>query len=156
MRGERGFTMVETLVVIAIMGILSAIAIPSLYKWRQSAECKEAAWGILADMRLGKQSALSTNLEHRVEIDMDARRYRLARGNMPSASTSWTAIDGWAELAANVNWAGGAACDGNTDMDVVFRPNGSAETEVICIKDAADAVKYRVSVNATSGRAVIN
>lgn len=156
MKNERGFTMVETIVVIGVMAILSVIAIPSLYRWSQSAECKEAAWGLIADLRLGKQSALSTNLEHRVEVDMAAKRYRLARGNMPASSTAWTAVDSWTELASNVNWSSGAACDGNADLDVVFKPNGAAETEVICIRDAANAVKYRVSVNATSGRAVIN
>lgn len=32
----------------------------------------------------------------------------------------------------------------------------SAATGVICVKDGAGSVKYSVSVNATSGRAVIN
>lgn len=49
-----------------------------------------------------------------------------------------------------------AACDGNSDLNIVFKPNGSSATGVICVKDGASAVKYRVSVNATSGRAVIN
>lgn len=156
MREERGFTLVETIVVIGLMGILVAIAVPSLYSWSQSAECKEAAWGLVADMRLGKQSALSTNLEHRVEVDMDGRRYRLVRGNRASLSTAWTAVNSWKPLSHKVRWSSGAACDGTADLDVVFRPNGAAETEVLCIKDATNAVKYRVSVNATSGRAVIN
>lgn len=148
--------MTETLVVIAIMSVLSAIAIPSLYKLSQSSNCKEAAWGIVSGFRLGKQMALSTNLEHRVEFDMDGRRYRLARGNMPSSSTAWTGAGAWSSISNEVGWATGEACDGNSDLDIVFKPNGSAATGVICVKDAANAVKYRVSVNATSGRAVIN
>lgn len=156
MRSERGFTMTETLVVLAIMATMMAIAVPSLYTMSQTAESKEAAWGILSDMRLAKQSALSTNLEHRVEFDMAAKRYRLTRGNMPSASTAWTAIDDWNGLAAKVGWASGTGCDGTADFNVVFKPNGSAENKVVCVKDASNAVRFRVSVNATSGRAVIN
>lgn len=154
--GQKGYSLAETLVVIAIMATLTAIALPSLYRWSQSAECKEAAWGVVAEMRLARQSALSTNLEHRVEIDMDGRRWRLSRGNMPSASTAWSPVDAWTTLADRVGWAGGTACDGASDMDVLFRPNGSAQSAVVCVRDAAGTVKYRVSVNATSGRAAIN
>ncbi|MBI2400489.1 MAG: hypothetical protein HYV23_05455, partial [Deltaproteobacteria bacterium] len=122
----------------------------------QSSNCKEAAWGILSGFRLSKQMALSTNLEHRVEFDMDARRYRLARGNMPSGSTIWTGAGSWSSISDEVGWASGDACDGTADLNIVFKPNGSAAFGMICVKDGASVVKYRVSVNATSGRAVIN
>lgn len=154
--GQKGFTMTETMVVVAIISVLGAMAIPSFYKWSQSSSCKEAAWGIISGLRLGKQLALSTNLEHRVEFDMDARRYRLARGNMPSGSTIWTGAGSWSSISNEVGWASGAACDGNSDLNIIFKPNGSAATGIICVKDAASVVKYRVNVNATSGRAVIN
>lgn len=154
--GQRGFTMTETLVVIALILIISAIAVPSLYKLRQSSSTKEAAWGIVSGFRLGKQMALSTNLEHRVEFDMVGKRYRLARGNMPSGSTVWTGAGSWSSISNEVGWATGAACDGNADLNIIFKPNGSSASGVICVKDAESAVKYRVSVNATSGRAVIN
>jgi prepilin-type N-terminal cleavage/methylation domain-containing protein len=156
MRTEKGFTLVETLIVIAIMAILSAIALPSFYKWQTSARYKEVSWGVVSGLRLGKQMALSTNREHRMELDLDGRRYRISRGNLPSGSTSWTAVNAWTSIPVEVNWASGTACNGTADFDVVFRPNGSAETEVLCVKDTSNAVKYTVSVNAVSGRAVIN
>lgn len=156
MISEKGYTLVETLVVLAIMAALSAIAIPFFYKWTQSASCKEAAWGIVAQMKLGKQMALSTNLEHRVEFDLDGKKHRLTRGNLSSGSASWTGVSHWSDISNEVRWSSGSACDGTADLNVLFRPNGSAETAVMCIKDAENALKYRVSVTAASGRAVIN
>jgi len=156
MKTQRGFTLAETLVVIAIISILSAIALPVFYKFQTSAKYKEAAWGVSSGLRLGKQMALSTNREHRMEFDLAGRRYRVSRGNLPSGSTTWTGVNAWTALSAEVNWSSGAACNGTADFDIIFRPNGSSETEVLCVKDASNAVKYTVSVNATSGRAVIN
>jgi prepilin-type N-terminal cleavage/methylation domain-containing protein len=156
MKTQRGFTLTETLIVIGIMSILSAIALPSFITWRNSAKYKEAAWGVVSGLRLGKQLALSTNREHRMDFDLDGRRYRLSIGNLPSASTTWTGVNAWTPLSAEVNWASGAACTGTADFDVTFRPNGTAETEWLCVKDTSNALKYTVSVNATSGRAVIN
>ena len=156
MKTQRGFTLTETLIVIAIMSILSAIALPSFFKWQNTAKYKEAAWGVVSGLRLGKQMALSTNREHRMEFDLDGRRYRISMGNLPSGSTSWTGVNAWTALSGEVNWSSGAACTGTADFDVIFRPNGTAETEVLCVKDSSDVVMYTVSVNATSGRAVIN
>lgn len=155
MKNEKGYTLLETLVVLAIVAAVSAIAIPRFYTWRQSALYKEAAWGVVSAMRLARDSALSTNLEHRVEFDLDAKRYRLATGNLPSGSTSWTGGP-WTELGSEVKWSSGSACDGTADLNVRFRTNGSTDSSVICVKDVENAVKYRVAVNSTSGRAAID
>ncbi|MBI1910937.1 MAG: prepilin-type N-terminal cleavage/methylation domain-containing protein [Deltaproteobacteria bacterium] len=153
---QTGFTLVETLVVVAIMSTLSLIAIPYFYSWSSSLEYKEAAWGILSDMRLGKQMALSSNLEHRVEFDIDGKRFRIARGNLSSGSTSWTSVKPWSDIKESVNWASGASCDGTADLNARFKPNGSSDSVVICIKNADNAVKHRVNLSSSSGRAYIN
>lgn len=155
MRSEKGYTLLETLVVLAIVASVSAIAIPRFYTWRQSALYKEAAWGVVAAFRLARDSSLSTNLEHRVEFDIDAKRFRLATGNRSSGSTVWTG-DPWTELATEVKWSSGSACDGTADLTVRFKTNGSTDSAVICVKDVENALKYRVAVNATSGRAAID
>ncbi len=153
--GSKGYTLVETLVALAIIAIITAIAIPSLYTWSQSLRYKEAAWGILGDFRTGKQLSMSTNLEHRVELDFAQKKYRVARGDRPSGSTTWTAVKAWTQMPGSVTLASGQLCDGNASINVIFKPNGSAETAVICVKDNA-TTKYRIGVNATSGRASIS
>lgn len=153
--GRGGFTLVETLIALALISILSAIAIPSFYSWSSSLRHKEAAWSILGDMRVGKQLAMSTNFEHRIELDVDAKRFRITRGDRPSGSTAWTEAKAWSGLPGEVTLSSGGLCDQTADLNIAFRPNGSAESATVCVKEGS-TVRYRVVVNATSGRAAIN
>lgn len=155
-RGQSGFTLVELLVVIAIMAVLAAIAVPAFYQWNQNLRYKEAAWGINSQMRQARQMALTNNREFRVELDLDAKQYRLTQGNLPSGSTAWAAVTPWSAIAAEVSWNTGAACDGTADLNVEFNPNGTADAAGVCIKDSSGAVRYRVTVSQTSGRVSID
>jgi len=150
-----GYTLVETIIAIAIAGVLAAIALPSLYTWSQSLKFKEAAWSMLAGLRDCKQLSMSTNLEHRVELDFSAKRFRLARGDRPSGSTVWTPVRQWTELPESANYASGDACGTSAGLNIVFKPNGSAQSTTLCIKDPYATVRFRVNLNATTGRASI-
>ena len=154
--GNKGYTLVESIVAMAILGILFAIALPSFYSWSQSLKFKEAAWSLLGDLRTAKQLSVSTNLEHRVEVDIPSKRFRLTRGDRPSGSTAWSAVRPWRDLPATVRYASGEDCDNASAVEITFKPNGSAQSAVLCVKDPPSTVKYRINVNATSGRASIS
>jgi len=144
--------MLELLVAVAIIAVLTAVAVPNFSNWFATARYRGATLTLASTLRLARETAVSGNVESRVELDVDAKRYRRANGNLPSGSTAWTADSGWEVLDGAVNWNTAAACDGTADLNILFLPNGSSTGGVVCIKDQAGADRFQVVVNAISGR----
>ena len=156
-----GFSMIELLVVVAVMAVLAAVALPSFLTWVASVGYRDVAFGISAKSKLARSTAVTRNLETRVEFDVDAKRYRVTQGNSPSGSTTWiTIVSPWVTIHPEISWrtgtASGADCTGTADLNVIFNPNGSSDGGVICVQDTALAEQYWVTISAASGRVRID
>jgi len=78
MKKQKGFTLVEIMIVVAIIGLLAAIAIPSFMKARTTSQAKACVnnlrqiesgkeqWALAAGMGVGVNANLSSN---RVEVN---------------------------------------------------------------------------------------
>ena len=152
-RANKGFTLVEVMITVALMAILMAIAVPSFMTWKESLDMKGAARGVASKLRLARQMAVTNNLEYRVEFDVDGKRYRLTQGNQPSGSTAWTTVAAWSDIESE--WSTDADCSGTADMDISFSPRGSSGAGVICINDSSSAVRFMVNVSPINGRVFI-
>lgn len=57
-KNESGFSLFELMIVIAIISILSAIAVPNFLAYRESAKLRGAAFNLKSDMELAKMRAI--------------------------------------------------------------------------------------------------
>jgi len=71
LNNQHGFTLLETLIVITIITIMSAIALPSFSFWRESSLDKSVAREILYGLRTARSLAISQNKNITATIDLD-------------------------------------------------------------------------------------
>jgi type IV fimbrial biogenesis protein FimT len=71
MKKNAGFSLIELMVVIAIVGTLSAIAIPNVINWRNNAQVNSAARGLLSDLQNARSMAVKENLNCTVLFNDD-------------------------------------------------------------------------------------
>lgn len=54
----QGFTLLEVMTVIAVIGILSAMAVPNFFAWRASAKLKGATQDLMSDLSMARVHAI--------------------------------------------------------------------------------------------------
>lgn len=162
MQKTHGYTLIELLVTLGLVGILAAFSAPPVMQWFQNQTYKEQARTILQSLQRARSETISKNLEHRVKVDVPNKKYLLQRGNRSADSSTWlpddTVSDNWTLLPGNVAIKSGTDCDGNSPVPFHFNPNGSSSTGYVCIFDPQDMgqEKYKVGIaSATSGRPTI-
>jgi type IV fimbrial biogenesis protein FimT len=67
---ESGFTLVEIMVAVAIVGIVAALAIPNIGGWLARYQLKQAMTEIVSDLNLAKLVAMNRNRQATVMIQM--------------------------------------------------------------------------------------
>jgi type IV pilus assembly protein PilA len=68
LRSRKGFTLIELLIVVAIIGILAAIAIPQFSAYRQKAY-NSASNSDLKNMKTGMEAYMAENQAYPVALD---------------------------------------------------------------------------------------
>ena len=133
-----GFSLIEMLVVVAIIGVLSLISVPAFMNFRRSNDFKTGMRNFTTDLRNARAAAIANSYDVRCEIQIGSitlKQYKFfwSRDN----GTTWTALPlpGTGGPAGNMKqftnsvWANSYSglpdVDGNGNPDIVFHPNGA-------------------------------
>ncbi len=158
-RSRDGFTMIELLIVVVIIGIVAGLAAPNFAGAIQKIRWRSSATEITKALRLARSSAIAKNDQFGVEVNFDRRRIVVFRDlSNPSAfafdefNDSIVSFD---TLDANVDeihssFSSGAIC---------FFPNGRASESGFIYGHQYSEDNYQmfnISVLAATGRATID
>jgi len=84
-----GFSLIELMVVIALISIMMAVAVPTWQKYRANTDLKTAAREVMADLSNAKQQAVEENLDvYRLTFNVTGNYYALTRTD--TGVTLWT------------------------------------------------------------------
>jgi prepilin-type N-terminal cleavage/methylation domain-containing protein len=110
MCNPKGFSMIELIIVIALISIVSAFAVPVWQRYAANSGLKTAAREVMADLSNAKQQAVEENLDvYCLTFNVAGNQYALSRTD--TGATQWTksvASFGNGILISSVNFSGGA------------------------------------------------
>jgi prepilin-type N-terminal cleavage/methylation domain-containing protein len=86
MRNQSGFSLMELMVVIAIIAIVSALTVPNLIAWRNNAQLSRGARQIYSDLQDARKIAIKNNTLITVDFDAGSESYTILRGDSVLAS----------------------------------------------------------------------
>ena len=146
----RGFTLIELMVVVAMVGVLSAIAGPSFRSFIGTMNSKSAAFELINDLAMARSEAIKRNRQTRVEplvgsdwskgwrivSDGITLRERPALASALSITGASAALDfrpngrvAGDTADSNLAWSISSSIGGVTARCVVITPTGSARAK---------------------------
>jgi type II secretion system protein H len=163
-RSKAGFTLIEVLMVMIIMGIMLAIALPSFMGWRENLKYRETAREVASMLREAKSRAITNNQEQQVQFDPNqpnvSTRYGMRASTRAymclsdwtsvSAVTNWTILDPQVKIVAATKTVADPLLDTNPPGSLQFTPNGAASAVgTVSIQDISGVTRFNVNVTQT-------
>ncbi|MBN1474324.1 MAG: GspH/FimT family protein [Syntrophaceae bacterium] len=91
---DKGFTLIELLIIIAIIGIMVAIASPSFVRQARKTNLREAAGDFSSEIAYWRQRAVAENVHYRIFIDTANESYevKIATIEFPNSDSDYVAL----------------------------------------------------------------
>ncbi len=142
---HKGMTLPEVVIVLTIIGILVAAAIPNFSSLIKNADSRSAARHASAFLRLARSTAITSNRQQQVVFNQNS--YGIVAGTKPYAA-SFPSITNWNTMPASVK--------SNVVTTFQFTPDGVASlgTGTLDLMDDG-TLRYQVIVS-TTGRISVN
>jgi len=149
-KSKKGFTLLEVMIVVVIIGVMALIAIPNFLTWMAHFRLKGAARDIATAMHLAKMKAISQGVEYRVLFDLDNETFRLQKGNLAGNSTAWTNDGALNTVHSTLDIA---RVNTNTSgfRNKEFNPDGSSSTGSVTLTND-EGEQYKITLVPATGR----
>lgn len=147
-----GFTMLEMMIIVVIIGIVAALAVPSFLSSTPRLKARTEARNVLNMMRLARSKAISEGSQYGVFVDTGNNRYFMFKDIINPVAMSYevgdSVVTGPFDIPGDV-----IPTSSFSDDVVVFMSTGRASESGGFTFDISDGgVQYTASVLASTGR----
>lgn len=88
LRDKAGFTITELLIVVALLGVMAAVAIPNIISWIPAMRVNSAARDLASEMQLARMKAVSERNDYVITFDTTNNQYSIYDDDDSDFSTS--------------------------------------------------------------------
>lgn len=146
---HRGFTLTELMIVVALMAILAAIAVPNIIAQMPKYRLNGAARQVLGDLVAARMQAVSQNNETKVFF-LDNHRYMILDDDDNDGTADTGEATQTKDIQADYYDVTFSPIPGT---DPVFQPRGTASNMTIILANSSGTKTITIS---TAGRVKIN
>jgi prepilin-type N-terminal cleavage/methylation domain-containing protein len=129
-RRESGYSLVEILVVVAIIGVISLVTVPNFIAMQHAGKIKNSLRSFMSDVRGMRQRSVTRHRQTKISFATgtaaNAREYFLAE--FDPATATWGQIGARKQLEEACyfsNQVNLTDLDSDGTIDIVFRPDGT-------------------------------
>ena len=151
MKKNSGFTLLELAVVIAIIGILSGIAIPNFINWLPKYKLKNAAMDIRGNLNATRLNAVKTNADWAVFFDKANNSYHICSDS--GANSVWDCPGGDDTVENTVNlsdYNAGVSFTSDSGL-LIFGNRGMTNGLIVKITNSDKSAQYRIQTTLAGG-----
>jgi type II secretion system protein H len=147
-RKREGFSLVEMIIVIAILAVVSAIVVPSFTRYRKNINLKNAARAIAADYAYLKQLAVAECVHYKIELSVENNHYKIIKGGSNGVSTEY---DETTAMVKNISdFSSDIVISANPSptyphSQVIFQPRGTTSAGTIVLANDVGSIAKIVS-----------
>lgn len=154
MKNQKGFSLMEMVIVAVVIGLMAALAVPSFLNYTSKLQAKSTARDVVSVLRLARSRAIAERVQYGVYFNAGARQYTFFKDVANPTSFLYEPLAGdstisQVDLDQDVNYGTNTL----TSTTVVFTTAGAASTSgYLRILPASGGDTYNIDVLASTGR----
>ncbi len=139
LRHEQGFSLLELLVVIVIVGVMSAIAIPAFSDWREKQAVRNITQTLLAQLKQARVLAVSENRS--VRISFSPKFYVFDANTTGSCNTCRNEQVNFSQFSDNLS-----VSVASKKNPIFFSSRGTAKNTTVTLSAGKNSKKIKVNL----------
>ncbi len=152
--GQTGFTLLEMMIVVVVIGIFAAMAGPTLFNSIPKMKARSDARIVLSSIRLARSKAVSENSQYGIYFDVANNKYWIFKDIQNPSLLTYESGDSL--VSDTLRMANDVSITGSSFANncIIFFSNGGASgTGSIGVNDCSGNSPYSISVLASTGKA---